>query len=204
MRKMMLAAGLLATLAAGAAGAAMAAEPQKAVFAGGCFWCVEADFDKAPGVLETVSGYTGGSVEHPTYEQVSHGGTGHYEAVQVTYDPEIVSYRQLVDIFWRTVDPTDAGGQFCDRGDSYRTAVFVADDAERQAAEASEADAASALGQEIVTPIVPAGAFWPAEDYHQDYYEKNPVRYKYYRWSCGRDQRIDELWGDAAHQGLEG
>jgi peptide-methionine (S)-S-oxide reductase len=203
MRGMLFAAGVLATLATGmAAGAAVAAEPQKAVFAGGCFWCVEADFDKAPGVLETVSGYTGGTLENPTYEQVSREDTGHYEAVKVTYDPDRVSYRQLVDIFWRTVDPTDAGGQFCDRGDSYRTAVFVADDAGRQAAEASKAAAAGALGQEIVTPILPSATFWPAEGYHQDYYEKNPLRYKYYRWNCGRDQRIEELWGDAAHQGL--
>jgi peptide-methionine (S)-S-oxide reductase len=193
---------MLAALAAGAGYGAAAAEPQKAVFAGGCFWCVEADFDKAPGVLSTVSGYTGGDVENPTYEQVSYEDTGHYEAVEVTYDPDKVSYRQLVDIFWRTVDPTDAGGQFCDRGDSYRTAVFVSDDAERQAAEASKAAAQEALGQQIVTPILEASTFWPAEDYHQDYYVKNPLRYKYYRWNCGRDQRIEDLWGDAAHQGL--
>ncbi len=202
MREVLFAAGMLATLVVGAGSGAMAAEPQKAVFAGGCFWCVEADFDKAPGVIETVSGYTGGSVDNPTYEQVSHGGTGHYEAVEVTYDPDRVSYGELVDIFWRTVDPTDAGGQFCDRGDSYRTAVFAADDAGRQAAEASKTEAAGALGQEIVTPILPAATFWPAEGYHQDYYKKNPLQYKFYRWNCGRDQRIEELWGDAAHQGL--
>ena len=200
MRDTMLAAVLLAAIAGGAA----AAEPRTAVFAGGCFWCVEADFDKVPGVLDTVSGYTGGTVENPSYEQVTYGDTGHYEAVEVTYDPDRVSYGQLVDVFWRTVDPTDAGGQFCDRGDSYRTAVFVADDQQRQAAEASRAEAEAALGQEIVTPVIEAGAFWPAEGYHQDYYEKNALQYKYYRWRCGRDARLEELWGDAAHQGLTG
>ena len=198
MRGMIMVAGVAAALAGGA----MAAEPKTAVFAGGCFWCVESDFDKVPGVLDTVSGYTGGTVENPSYKQVTYGDTGHYEAVEVTYDPDRVSYEELVDIFWRTVDPTDAGGQFCDRGDSYRTAVFVADDGQREAAEASKAEAAAALGQEIVTPVIEAGVFWPAEDYHQDYYEKNALQYKYYRWSCGRDARIEELWGDAAHQGL--
>ncbi len=198
MREMILAAGMLVALAGGAAAAA---EPKTAVFAGGCFWCVEADYDKVPGVLDTVSGYTGGTVENPSYKQVTYGDTGHYEAVEVTYDPDRVSYEQLVDIFWRTVDPTDAGGQFCDRGDSYRTAVFV-DEGQRQAAEASKAEAEAALGQEIVTPLLEAGTFWPAEDYHQNYYEKNPLQYKYYRWRCGRDARVEELWGDAAHQGL--
>ena len=200
MRKMFVAAGLLAAVAGGAA----AAEPKTAIFAGGCFWCVESDYDKVPGVLDTVSGFTGGTVENPSYKQVTYGGTGHYEAVEVTYDPDRVSYEELVDIFWRTVDPTDGGGQFCDRGDSYRTAVFVADAAEQQAAEASKAEAEAALGQQIVTPVVEAGAFWPAEDYHQDYYEKNPLQYKYYRWRCGRDDRVEELWGAAAHQGLHG
>ena len=198
MRGMIFAAGLAAALAGGA----MAGEPRTAVFAGGCFWCVEADFDKVPGVLATVSGYTGGTVENPSYKQVTFGETGHYEAVEVTYDPDRVGYRQLADIFWRTVDPTDSGGQFCDRGDSYRTAVFVADEEQRQAAQSSKAEAAAVLGQEVVTPILDMGAFWPAEDYHQGYYEKNPLRYRYYRWNCGRDQRIEELWGDAAHQGL--
>jgi peptide-methionine (S)-S-oxide reductase len=200
MRGAILAAGVAAMLAGGA----VAAEPETAVFAGGCFWCVEADFDKVPGVLGTVSGFTGGAVESPSYEQVTYGKTGHYEAVEVTYDPDRVSYRELVDIFWRTVDPTDAGGQFCDRGESYRTAVFVAGEEQRQAAEASKAEAQAALGQQIVTPIVEAAAFWPAEDYHQDYYEKNPLKYRYYRWGCGRDARLEELWGDAAHRGLQG
>lgn len=199
MRGLIVAAGMLAALAAGGVGAA---EPKTAIFAGGCFWCVESDFDKVPGVLETISGYTGGDVENPSYKQVTYGDTGHYEAVEVTYDPDKVSYEQLVDIFWRTVDPTDAGGQFCDRGNSYRTAVFVADEAERQAAEESQLAAEAALGQKIVTAILESDEFWPAESYHQNYYEKNPLQYKYYRWRCGRDERVEELWGDAAHQGL--
>ena len=179
-----------------------AAGTETAVFAGGCFWCVEADFDKVPGVLETVSGFTGGTVANPTYRQVVAGGTGHYEAVEITYDPGEVSYEELLHTLWRTVDPTDAGGQFCDRGESYRTAVFVADESERAAAEASKAEAEKALGQEIVTPILDRAEFWPAEDYHQDYYRTNPMRYSYYRWGCGRDARIEELWGDEAHAGL--
>ena len=198
MRGILVAAGVLAALAGGVSAAA---EPRTAVFAGGCFWCGESDFDKVPGVLDTVSGYTGGTVESPTYEQVTYGDTGHYEAVEVTYDPDLVGYGELVDIFWRTVDPTDAGGQFCDRGDSYRTAVFVADQSELQAAQASKSEAEAALDREIVTPIVEAGAFWPAEEYHQNYYEKNPLQYRFYRWNCGRDDRLKKLWGDAAHQG---
>jgi peptide-methionine (S)-S-oxide reductase len=188
-----------AVLAATAlAGAARAEERATAILAGGCFWCVEADFDKVDGVLETVSGYTGGHVENPGYRQVVGGGTGHYEAVEIVYDPSVVSYRELVDHFWRTVDPTDAGGQFCDRGDSYRTAVFVEDEEQRAAAEASKAAAEEALGREIVTPILEAGRFWRAEEYHQDYYVKNPTRYRFYRSSCGRDDRLEEVWGDAA------
>ena len=197
-----LALAMTAGLAGGLAGGAGAADPQTAIFAGGCFWCVESDYDRAPGVLETISGYTGGTTEHPTYHQVGAGGTGHHEAVEVKFDPEKVSYRQLVDIFWRTIDPTDDGGQFCDRGESYKTAVFVANDEQRAAAEASKAEAEKALGQKIVTPIVDAGPFWPAEDYHQDYYEKEPMRYNYYRWSCGRNARIKDLWGDQAWAGL--
>ena len=194
---------ILATmLALGLAGGAMAAEPKTAVFAGGCFWCVEADFDKVPGVLETVSGYTGGTVENPTYEQVTQGDTGHYEAVEITYDPDKVNYEQLLHTLFRTVDPTDGGGQFCDRGDSYRTAVFVATPEERQAAEAAKAEAAQTLGTEIATPIVEAGPFWPAEDYHQNYYETNSQRYSYYRWGCGRDERIQDLWGGEAFAGM--
>lgn len=165
-----------------------------AVFAGGCFWCTEADFEKVPGVVSAVSGYTGGRTRNPTYEQVTAGGTGHYEAVKITYDPSRVSYRQLVDRFWRTVDPTDAGGQFCDRGESYRTAVFAPNATAKAEAEASRAAAAKALGQGIVTPVLNAAPFWPAETYHQDYAKKNPLRYRLYREGCGRDRRLRALW----------
>lgn len=193
---------LLAAVAGAGAQAADKAGTETALFAGGCFWCVEADFDKVPGVVETVSGYTGGTVENPTYHQVSAGGTGHYESVLITFDPDEVTYKELLFTFWRSVDPTDAGGQFCDRGDSYRTAVFVAGPEQRAIAEASKAAAEKALGQKIVTQILDRSAFWPAEGYHQDYYHKNPLRYRYYRWGCGRDTRIQELWGDAAHAGM--
>jgi peptide-methionine (S)-S-oxide reductase len=169
-----------------------------AVFAGGCFWCVESDFDKVEGVYDTQSGYTGGALENPTYKKVSYEDTGHYEAVKVTYDPAKVSYDELVEYFFRTVDPTDAKGQFCDKGDSYRTAVFVATDAERSMAEAeiSEIDESGVLKSPIVTKVIDASTFWPAEEYHQDYYTKNPLKYRYYRNGCGRDKRLAELWGD--------
>jgi peptide-methionine (S)-S-oxide reductase len=186
---------VLALLTAGAA-TPRAADLQTAIFAGGCFWCVESDFDKVPGVVETVSGYTGGTLDNPSYQQVSSQTTGHFEAVRITYDADQVSYRQLVDVLWRTIDPTDNGGQFCDRGPSYRTAVFAADAAEATTAKASRAEAQAALGQEIVTPILEAGTFWPAENYHQDYYHTNPVRYEFYRRACGRDARLRQLWGD--------
>jgi len=183
-------------------GAATAAE-EKAVFAGGCFWCVEADFEKVDGVKEAVSGYIGGTVEDPTYEQVTAGGTGHYEAVEIIFDNEKVSYRELVDILWRTIDPVDAGGQFCDRGSSYRTAVFTRTADQEAAARASKAEAEKALGQSIVTPIIEDDRFYEAEGYHQDYYKKNPVRYNFYRFTCGRDKRVEALWGDQAHMGVE-
>jgi peptide-methionine (S)-S-oxide reductase len=178
---------------------ATAAKPEElatAVFAGGCFWCVEADFDKIPGVLSTESGYAGGQLKNPTYEQVSHGGTGHAESVRVTYDPKKVSYEQLLDYFWRHIDPTVKDQQFCDKGNQYRTAIFYQTDTERLAALASK----SALEKSrrlshVYTEIVPAGAFYPAEEYHQDYYKKNPIRYKFYRTSCGRDARVAEVWG---------
>lgn len=186
---------LALALLAAAALPAGAAEIRSAIFAGGCFWCVEADFDKVDGVVATTSGYTGGDVENPSYEQVSAGGTGHQEAVKVEYDPDRVSFGTLAEIFFRTVDPLDAGGQFCDRGDSYRTAIFVQDEAQREAAERAKAEAQAALGADVVTPIEPAGAFWPAEDYHQNYYEKSPLKYRFYRWRCGRDARVEELWG---------
>jgi len=178
---------------------AAAQDTATAILAGGCFWCVEADFDKVDGVLDTVSGYTGGTTEDPTYKEVTYGDTGHYEAVKVTYDPARVDYRTLVDHFLRTIDPTDGGGQFCDRGDSYRTAVFVADEAERAVAEAAVAEAERALQVDVVTPILPAAPFYRAEDYHQDYYLKNPLRYRFYRTACGRDARLDEVWGSAPH-----
>jgi len=173
-----------------------------AVFAGGCFWCVESDFDRVPGVVKTISGYTGGTVANPTYRQVTAGGTGHYEAVEITYDPGQVSYVELLTAFWRSVDPTDPGGQFCDRGHSYKTAVFVADDTERRLAEATKQAAEDALGKPVATVVLDAGPFYPAEDYHQDFYEKNPVRYRYYRWSCGRNQRVEALWGEQAYRGI--
>ena len=165
-----------------------------AVFAGGCFWCTEADFDKMPGVISTTSGYIGGKLANPTYEQVSAGGTGHIEAVRVVYDPSRISYAQLTERFFRTVDPLDAGGQFCDRGYQYRTALFVAGPAERQVAEAAAAKVQAQLGKKVNTLVLPAATFYPAEAYHQDYYKKNPVRYKFYRWNCGRDQRLKQVW----------
>ena len=174
-----------------------AAQPrlETAVFAGGCFWCTEADFEKMPGVRSAVSGYAGGREANPTYEQVTAERTGHLEAVQVTYDPAKVSYQALVDRFWPTIDPTDNGGQFCDRGASYRTAVFVSTPVQRQIAEASRARAQKRLGKPIVTPVRDATRFWPAEGYHQDYYKKNSLKYRFYRSRCGRDPRLRELWG---------
>jgi peptide-methionine (S)-S-oxide reductase len=171
-----------------------------ATFAGGCFWCMEPPFDELDGVIDTTSGYTGGHVKNPSYEQVSAGGTGHAEAVQVTYDPARVSYQALLDVYWHNVDPTDAGGQFCDRGSQYRTAIFYHDEEQRRLAEASKAklEQSGQLGAPIVTEIVPAGPFYPAEEYHQDYYRKNKLSYTFYRWNCGRDERLRALWGDAA------
>ncbi len=166
-----------------------------AVFAGGCFWCVEKDFEKLEGVLDVVSGYSGGLKENPTYEDHE----GHLEAVQVTYDPAIIAYRQLVDYLLRHIDPLDAGGQFCDRGHSYTSAIFAANADEWSAAEASIAEAEKVLGQDVVTPILDRSAFWLAEGYHQDYYKKNSLRYGYYRAACGRDARVKKVWGKAAH-----
>jgi peptide-methionine (S)-S-oxide reductase len=180
------------------------------IVAGGCFWCVEADFEKVGGVREVVSGYTGGRTANPTYKEVTRGGTGHFEAVKISYDSGTVSTRQLFDLFLRSVDPTDAGGQFCDRGDSYRTAIFYMDAGQKAAAEAAKAAAEAALGQKIVTPILPAKSFYLAEDYHQDYYKgtdrvitrfgiiQQKDAYKRYRTGCGRDQRVRQLWGSQA------
>lgn len=172
-----------------------AAGYERATFAGGCFWCMEPPFDKLDGVVATISGYTAGSVANPTYEQVSAGGTGHTEAVRILYDPKRISYEQLLEVYWRNVDPLDAGGQFCDRGSQYRSGIYTHGAEQRQLAEASRARAQETLGQKIVTEIVPASAFYTAEEYHQDYYEKNPLRYKYYRNGCGRDRRLQALWG---------
>ncbi len=170
-----------------------------ATFAGGCFWCMEPPFDKLPGVLATTSGYMGGNKKNPTYEEVSAGGTGHAEVVQVRYDPAKVSYEKLLDMYWRNIDPTVKDRQFCDVGSQYRTTIFVHDDAQRRAAEASKAalEKVRPFKDPILTPIVAAGEFWPAEDYHQDYYVKNPIRYSYYRTGCGRDRRLKDLWGEA-------
>ncbi len=168
-----------------------------AVFAGGCFWCMEPPFDKLPGVSSTTSGYIGGRVANPTYEQVSAGITGHTEAVQVRYDPSKVSYAKLLDVFWRNIDPVAVNRQFCDVGDQYRSAIFYRNAEEKRLVEASKRriEASGRLKQPIATQIVAATTFYPAEDYHQDYYLKNPTRYKYYRFSCGRDQRLKALWG---------
>ncbi len=169
----------------------------KATFAGGCFWCVEADFDKVPGVLSTTSGYIGGSVANPTYQQVSAKTTGHAEAVEIVFDPSKVSYEQLLAKFWHSIDPTTKDRQFCDSGSPYRTAVFTHDAGQLAAAQQSLAalEKTKPFKEAIVTQIVPAGTFYAAEEYHQDYYKKNPVRYQYYRSSCGRDARLAQLWG---------
>lgn len=181
--------------AAGQSPAAPPATTALATFAGGCFWCVEADFDKIAGVISTTSGYTGGRVANPTYVQVSAGGTGHAEAVQVVYDPAKVSYDKLLEVFWRNVDPLAKNRQFCDVGDQYRSAVFVHDEDQRHLAAASLKKVAAQLKAPIHTEIAAAGAFYRAEDYHQDYHLKNPARYRFYRWNCGRDQRLEEIWG---------
>ncbi len=169
----------------------------RATFAGGCFWCVEEAFDKAPGVISTVSGFTGGGAKNPTYEQVSAGGTGHAEAVQVEYDPAKVSYEKLLDVFWRNIDPTQRDGQFCDHGSQYRSAIFYHDEAQKKLAEASKAALVKSkpFKGEIVTEITKLSEFYPAEDYHQNFHQKNPVRYKFYKTGCGREARLKEVWG---------
>jgi peptide-methionine (S)-S-oxide reductase len=175
------------------------ARTAKATFAGGCFWCMEPPFDKLPGVISTTSGYTGGRVRNPSYEQVSSGLTGHAEAVEVLYDPTKVTYQKLLDVFWHNIDPTVKDRQFCDEGSQYRTAIFYHDAEQLRLAEASKAalEKSKPFKGPIVTEIVMASEFWPAEEYHQDYYLKNPVRYKVYRTGCGRDARLKELWGRA-------
>jgi peptide-methionine (S)-S-oxide reductase len=197
-------ASIFTLLLAGAAfGALAAAAPQVppghavATFAGGCFWCMEPPYDKLPGVTATISGYMGGKTANPTYEQVSGGRTGHAEVVQVVYDPKKVSYEKLLEVFWMNIDPTVRDRQFCDSGSQYRTGIFYHDDAQRKAAEASKAALAKSkpFPEPIVTPIEMAGVFYPAEDYHQDFYTKNPVRYNLYRTGCRRDERLKQLWG---------
>ena len=193
-------AGVALVLAAASASAQTPVPAAKAIFAGGCFWCVEADFDKVPGVLSTTSGYIGGKLANPTYEQVAAKLTGHAEAVEIVFDPSKVSYAKLVEHFWRTIDPTTKDAQFCDHGSPYRTAIFANDADQLKIAQASLAalQKNKPFKEPIVTEIVSAGPFYKAEDYHQDYYKKNPVRYQYYRTACGRDARLKQLWGSQA------
>ena len=170
---------------------------EKTVLAGGCFWCMEADFEKLPGVTDVISGFTGGTLENPTYNG---NHQGHYESVEITYDPSIVSYKELLDYYWVNIDPFDDRGQFCDKGHSYLSAIFVANENERKIAEESKSNIEKMFpGKKIVTPILDASTFYPIkgdESYHQDYYKNNPIRYKYYRWNCGRDKRLKEIWGE--------
>ncbi len=203
MRKLIQGAVVGAALILSAAGALAQEKPaatETAIFAGGCFWCVESDFDKVPGVLETVSGYAGGHTRNPTYEDVTAGGTGHREVVKIVYDPATVSYPQLVSYFWRTVDPLDARGQFCDKGESYTTAIYATSPSQLAAANAGKETIEKVLGREVATVVEPLklSGFTPAEEYHQDYYKRNSLKYQYYRWGCGRDARLEQLWGDAA------
>ena len=172
---------------------------EKAILAGGCFWCIESDFEKLKGVIDVVSGYTGGKVSNPTYRQVSAGGTGHVEAVEVTYDPSTVSYAEILDYYWRHIDPTRDDGQFCDNGPEYRPAIFYKGAGQKSVAEESKAniDDTKPFPDEIKVELIPASTFYRAEDYHQDYRHKNPFRYRFYRYGCGRDKRVAELWGDS-------
>lgn len=169
--------------------------PAKATFAGGCFWCMEPPYDELDGVLSTTSGYTGGRKKNPTYEEVITGTTGHAEAVQIAYDPNRITYEKLLEVFWRNIDPLTPNAQFCDRGNQYRSAIFYHDEAQKRLAEKSKNAVQSRLKSPVVTEIAPAGEFYSAEEYHQDYYKKNPIRYKVYRYGCGRDERLRELWG---------
>lgn len=190
----------LPALSAGQAAGPAVSRREIATFAGGCFWCMELPFDKLKGVVSTTSGYSGGRTRNPTYEEVSAGSTGHAEAVRVVYDPAKVSYSRLLEVFWHNIDPTVKDRQFCDTGNQYRSAIFFHDENQRKLALESrrKLEKSRPFREPIVTEISAAGEFYPAEEYHQDYYRKNPVRYKYYRYSCGRDKRLTELWGDAA------
>ena len=180
-------------------GTSLFADIKTATFAGGCFWCTESDFDKVPGVISTTSGYTGGTLANPSYRQVTGGRTGHLEAVQIEYDDDAISYAELLEIFWRSVDPLDFGGQFCDRGASYRTAIFYHDSEQRRLADASKQRLAQSdrFDRPLATPIRRLDRFYDAEEYHQDYHTKNPSRYRFYRFACGRDARLDQLWGQS-------
>jgi len=187
-------AGLLIVVAASQAAPA----PGHATFAGGCFWCMVHPFDQLPGVVSVTSGYTGGTKKNPTYEEVSSGGTGHAESVDVVYDPAKIGYEKLLDAYWHNIDPLAKDRQFCDVGTQYRSAIFYHDETQKRLAEASKAEVQKRLKQPIATQIVAASAFYPAEEYHQDFYKKNPLRYKFYRTGCGRDRRLEELWGKSS------
>jgi peptide-methionine (S)-S-oxide reductase len=190
---------LSALLLVVAASAVRADQLSTATFAGGCFWCMQPPFDRLDGVISTTAGYTGGHTKNPTYDEVESGSTGHTEAIQITYDPKKISYAKLLDVFWHNIDPLMPNGQFCDLGTQYRSAVFYHNDEQKRLAEESKKvlEASGRFHKPVVTEIVPASEFYPAEDYHQEYYRKNPVRYHYYRYRCGRDQRLEELWGKA-------
>ena len=194
----LLLAGLLATGVAGAESDADGRKLEKATFAGGCFWCMEEALDKVEGVVSTTSGYTGGRVKNPTYEDVSSGVTGHAESVEILYDPAKVSYTKILDVFWHNIDPTTPDAQFCDHGPQYRSAIFYHDETQKRLAEDSKKKLTQSkpFKEPIVTEITPAGEFYPAEEYHQNFYEKNPVRYRLYKYGCGRAQRLEELWGN--------
>ncbi|MGQ0619082.1 MAG: peptide-methionine (S)-S-oxide reductase MsrA [Panacagrimonas sp.] len=189
---------LVLMFAGGAAQAQTASS--KAIFAGGCFWCTESDYEKLDGVLSAVSGFTGGHVIKPTYEQTGSGDTGHTEAVEITFDPARISYAKLVEYFWKHHDPFDGHGQFCDQGSQYRPGIFYLDDEQKKIAEASRDETQKLFKEKILTEITKATAFWPAEDYHQDYYKNNPLRYRYYRSGCGRDARVGEIWKNAGKE----
>jgi peptide-methionine (S)-S-oxide reductase len=192
--------GLLLLTGAATFSSLSQAAPQTMIVAGGCFWCVESDFELVQGVSDVVSGYIGGHTDNPTYKQVSSGKTGHFEAVVINFDDDVVSLKALADYYWKTIDPTDAAGQFCDKGSPYKTAMFYQDDKQKAVFEASLAkvEKSKPFKDDIVTEILPAKKFYPAEEYHQSYYTKNPIHYAYYRASCGRDSRIEDLWGEVA------
>jgi peptide-methionine (S)-S-oxide reductase len=197
MKRLLACLACLCAIDAPAAPLAVPAEQEEAIFAGGCFWCMEEAMEKVHGTIAVISGYTGGRVKNPTYEQVSSGGTGHVEAVRVTFDSATLTYAQLVDAFWRNIDPTDRSGQFCDRGEQYRSAIFVKDAAQRAVAEQSKRslETSGKLPQPIATTIEAAGPFYAAEGYHQDYYKKNPIQYRFYKLTCGRARRLEVIWG---------